>query len=991
MKIKVYWSLVIVGLLAACMLFAGCDGSLGGQNPPLTGTVTIDGTSKVGEALTANTDNLDGTGDIFYQWKRARVSGGGATNISEATGKTYTPVAEDADRFISVTVIRAGYSGSVTSATVGPIAASTPSPLTGNVTIIGNPMVGQALTADTDGLGGTGAISYQWKCADASDGAATNITGATGSAYILVSADQDKFISVTVTRAGNSGEVTSAVATGPIEADTLTPLTGTVTISGTPTVGMTLSAVTTGVTNPLGGNFTYQWKRADTSGGAATDIAGANGGAYTLASADQGKYITVTVWNTAYSGSVTSAAAVGPVAAAPTSAAELDSITLPGVAGQPHLIYYFYQELALPTTSGGLTVTWTSSDPNYPVQDYPSGAVNTNLKRVRVRDNVDGTFNFNLTASVTKSGVTYSKTFPVEAREKNYYGYLLAYFTGDSAAGEQVRYALSRDGYNFVALNNNNPTISSGISRDKGLRDPFIVRGHDGKFRMVNTDMKSSLGWTSNRGIVLSTSDDLITWTHSQIRFTEKGWGNNYTESNLARVWAPETIYDRNTGQYLVHYALNYSGSFQRMFYNYANADFTDLTGTPALLYANPNGQYRIDMSIVNYNNVFHAVIKNEAESGAGSKRIEKLESSSLTTDYSLIATQIDGESVGVEGCELYRLIGTDTWIHMYDCYGNNRYGWKSSANMRDWTSRTGSTRLTANGASFTPRHGSVLPITQAEYTKLEQNTVWGGIANPTVTTPATLALHYTFDGGDATGSGGIKNKAAGYTTVNHGTISGSGGSLQAATNTSASNRIANFYTGTGTGTGTSSTAPGYIDMGSAARSLITGQDNYTIATYVRIETTPSGNGWFLWCLANTETAGQNSGRYTFFRAIDRRQTYSVSGYGTESDVSLGGNLATNRWYHVMYREVGNTGTIYIDGVPATVSIHSIGNTNTGSGLGGISTSATWYNWIGRPCFGSDSYMQRTRYADFRIYTGAISEDQIAALGIPAKVAQLNQ
>ena len=88
-----------------------------------------------------------------------------------------------------------------------------------------------------------------------------------------------------------------------------------------------------------------------------------------------------------------------------------------------------------------------------------------------------------------------------------------------------------------------------------------------------------------------------------------------------------------------------------------------------------------------------------------------------------------------------------------------------------------------------------------------------------------------------------------------------------------------------------------------------------------------------------------------------------------------------------MYRQVGTTGTIYIDGVPVAQSNTTIASTSL-PGTGG--TGAIQYNWLGRPCFSGDSYMLNTRYADFRIYGGAISESQIEALGISARLAQLN-
>ena len=57
----------------------------------------------------------------------------------------------------------------------------------------------------------------------------------------------------------------------------------------------------------------------------------------------------------------------------------------------------------------------------------------------------------------------------------NYSAYLFAYFTGNSKIEEANRFAISNDGYNYRALNSNNPIISSEkISSTGGVRDPHI-------------------------------------------------------------------------------------------------------------------------------------------------------------------------------------------------------------------------------------------------------------------------------------------------------------------------------------------------------------------------------------------------------------------------------------------------------------------------------------------------------------------------------------
>jgi len=259
------------------------------EKPALTGTVTITGTAKVGQTLTVNTSALGGSGTISYQWKR----GSGSTAIG--TASTYTVVSADTGSTITVTVTRAGNSGSVTSQPTATVVASPT--LTGTVTITGTAKVGETLTADTADLGGSGTISYQWKRGD------TDI-GTDSSTYTVVSADVNSTITVTVTRSGYSGSVTS-VATATVGGSSLPALTGAVTITGTAQVSQILTANTANLDGT--GTISYQWKR----GG--TDITGANSSTYTVQQADVNSTITVTVTRSGYSGSVSGSVFVPPV------------------------------------------------------------------------------------------------------------------------------------------------------------------------------------------------------------------------------------------------------------------------------------------------------------------------------------------------------------------------------------------------------------------------------------------------------------------------------------------------------------------------------------------------------------------------------------------------------------------------------------------------------------------------------------------------------
>ena len=168
-------------------------------------------------------------------------------------------------------------------------------PAMGAPAIGGTPRVGDELTAstldisDADGMDDAG-FAYQWIGGD------RDISGATGSTYTAVAADEGERLKVRVDftdDAGNRESLTSA-ATDAVEAAPRanSPAQGRPTIAGTARVGETLSVSTSGISDADGledAAFAYQWIR----GGAA--IAGATGATYAAADADEGERLKVRV------------------------------------------------------------------------------------------------------------------------------------------------------------------------------------------------------------------------------------------------------------------------------------------------------------------------------------------------------------------------------------------------------------------------------------------------------------------------------------------------------------------------------------------------------------------------------------------------------------------------------------------------------------------------------------------------------------------------
>ena len=72
---------------------------------------------------------------------------------------------------------------------------------------------------------------------------------------------------------------------------------------------------------------------------------------------------------------------------------------------------------------------------------------------------------------------------------------------------------------------------------------------------------------------------------------------------------------------------------------------------------------------------------------------------------------------MAVEGAGVWPLIDSNTWILMYDCYGSGYYQFCESEDLLNFKLKG----QTNTSGMFTPRHGTVLPVTDAEVKALEE------------------------------------------------------------------------------------------------------------------------------------------------------------------------------------------------------------------------------------------------------------------------------
>lgn len=312
-----------------------------------------------------------------------------------------------------------------------------------------------------------------------------------------------------------------------------------------------------------------------------------------------------------------------------------------------------------------------------------------------------------------------------KAAKQNFAGYLFAYFEGSGNKQEHLRFAISEDAKNWYALNGNQPVLASdSISTSGGIRDPHILRGEDGCYYIVATDMNTMKnGWKDNPGIVLMKSKDLVNWTHSKIVLKED-YRKHFSDAYW--VWAPQTIYDKKAKKYMIYFTLQRTGDGRKSlvtYYAYANKDFTGFESEPKVLF---NAKYGcIDNDIIERNGVYHMFYKGNTKDANGKEiknGIQQATSKSLhgkwKEDFKYIDAYADTKT-GVEGSGVFKLNNKDEYVLMYDLYGSGRYEYQTSKDLKTFTSKPQSFRK-----NFFPRHGTVCSVTADELERLQQK--WG-------------------------------------------------------------------------------------------------------------------------------------------------------------------------------------------------------------------------------------------------------------------------
>lgn len=295
-------------------------------------------------------------------------------------------------------------------------------------------------------------------------------------------------------------------------------------------------------------------------------------------------------------------------------------------------------------------------------------------------------------------------------------GYLFVTFKGEqSPMTEQIYFALSKDGRQWSATNGGEPILISKLG-EKGVRDPYLLRSHDGKkFYILATDLSIHLnhGWdravkAGSQSLVIWESSDLVNW--SQPRLVR------VAAPDAGCTWAPEAVYDETTKDYLVFWASkNRSDEFAKhRIWAARTKDFQTFT-EPFIYIDKPN--HIIDTDIVREGNKYYRFSKDEKN-----KAVTMEVSDQLMGPWQDVPGFSLAKLQGYEGPECYQLKPAADGKPAVWCLVLDQYS-KHGGYHPFVTDNLAAGQFAAAPDFIFPflfRHGSILPISGAEYDRLE-------------------------------------------------------------------------------------------------------------------------------------------------------------------------------------------------------------------------------------------------------------------------------
>lgn len=292
--------------------------------------------------------------------------------------------------------------------------------------------------------------------------------------------------------------------------------------------------------------------------------------------------------------------------------------------------------------------------------------------------------------------------------------------------GEQVYFALSKDGFNWKQLNGGEPILTSTMG-EKGCRDIEVVRLKNGGFVVLTTDLSIAyrmdenyqVNWkevnsTGSKCLCMWKTDDLINFSEQKRIY--------FGRDDFGCLWAPEVFYDEINDEYVIHWGSTVAeDNFTHMsIYCCTTKDFESFS-EPKLFFTKDNEI--LDTHLVKIDNTYHLFYKN-AECppmnmhAASSNLYGPYEHDKAFEDY--MATLY---RPGSYEAPTTLILPDGRWCLMLDFFGCEK---EKMGYVPFVSSKPGDSNFRRADESFSfPygfKHGGIIEISDEEYEKIEKH-----------------------------------------------------------------------------------------------------------------------------------------------------------------------------------------------------------------------------------------------------------------------------
>lgn len=239
--------------------------------------------------------------------------------------------------------------------------------------------------------------------------------------------------------------------------------------------------------------------------------------------------------------------------------------------------------------------------------------------------------------------------------------------------GEQVHFAVSKDGFFWEMLNGGKPILTSEKGTG-GVRDIEIIKRADGKFSIIATDLcvvkrmdeNYNIDWKDinhNGSKCLSywESDDLISFSEQQLLY--------FGRDDFGCLWAPEITRDDENDEYIIHWGstVREDGFNHMSIYYTKTKDFKSFT-YPELFFTKSNEI--LDSHLMKHGDLWHFFYKNAHDPSGNMHEISNCITGPFIHDDefdALVRYYTNGGSY--EGATTYTL-PDGRWCLMLDFFG---------------------------------------------------------------------------------------------------------------------------------------------------------------------------------------------------------------------------------------------------------------------------------------------------------------------------------